>query len=126
MKRLVAACVLGTLLMLGVGPASAGETSIVGVRNGSSEFSFFLSRTVVDPGPSIIQYNNTGEDPHDLKLKRRGDRRIFAVGELEPGGVGQITPRLKRDSRYELWCSLEGHRDAGMEAVLRVRDVRPG
>ncbi len=122
---------IGSLLVLALGgtsiPAAAGEFAIttVGVRNGNSEFTFTLSRTTVDPGPALIQYQNTGEDPHDLKLKRRGDLRIFAVGELLPGGVGSISPRLKRDSRYELWCSLDGHREAGMEAVLRVRDKRP-
>lgn len=123
---------LGALVLLGATAGSSGAlagdspTTTVGVQNGASEFSFTLSRAIVDPGPSIIQYQNTGEDPHDLKVKRRGDERIFAVGELEPGGVGSVMPRLKRGSRYDLWCSLDGHRDAGMEATLRVRKKGSG
>lgn len=125
MKRLIAACVASVLLVLSASHAVAGIVpTTIGVRNGITEFSFALTQTRVNPGPSIIEYQNTGEDPHDLKMKRRGDRRIFSIGELVPGLSARITPRLKRDSRYNLWCSLDGHREAGMEAVIRVRDVR--
>ena len=131
MSRIRIAAALGALIVLGAGGASVSatagsSTTTIGVRNGVDEFSFFLSRTTVNPGPAVIQYQNIGEDPHDLKVKRRGDARIFAVGELEPDEVGHVSPRLKRDSRYELWCSLDGHREAGMEAVLKVRDNRQG
>lgn len=120
---------IAVLAVLGAGsasaPAIAGDSpTTVGVRNGFTEFSFTLSRTKVDPGPAIIQYQNTGEDPHDLQIRRRGGDRTISVGELLPGGVELVTSRLKRDSRYALWCSLDGHRDAGMEAVLEVRNSR--
>ncbi len=115
------------LLLAGglAGSASAGGgTTAVGVRNGASEFSFSLSRTKVKPGPAIIQYTNTGEDPHDLQVQRKGDDKVFEVGQLEPDEVGSISKRLKESSRYLLWCSLEGHRESGMEAVLRVKKRR--
>jgi plastocyanin len=123
-RRLVIAWGLVLIAALGASTAWAGTTA-VGVQNGISETSFSLTRSVVDPGSSFIQYTNTGEDPHDFNMKRRGDTRIFTTGEIEPGLAGVLTPRLRRDSRYTLWCSLPGHRDQGMEAVLRVRDVRP-
>ena len=122
MKRLAASYALLALVAAGVSPPSfAGGITTVGVRNGDSERSFYLSRTKVDPGPAIIQYTNTGEDPHDLKLKRRRAPRIFAIGQLKPGQLGELTPILKADSKYVLWCSLDGHRESGMEAVLFVR-----
>jgi plastocyanin len=123
----VAAALAGALLLLAAGglagTASAGEsTTAIGVRNGISEFSFSLSRNKVKPGPAIIQYTNTGEDPHDVMIRRRGAERVLAIGETLPGGVNTLpATRLRRDSRYVFWCSLEGHREAGMEAVLRVK-----
>ncbi|HYH62009.1 MAG TPA: hypothetical protein VD766_09095 [Solirubrobacterales bacterium] len=125
--RRVASALGGALCLVAVwslaGSASAGDKppTTVGVRNGASEFSFTLSRTKVKPGPAIIQYQNTGEDPHDVKILRRGARRELAIGVTEPGLTGSVTiERLKPESKYDLWCSLEGHREAGMEATLKV------
>jgi plastocyanin len=89
-----------------------------------SEFDLTLSRAKVDPGRARIEFVNQGEDPHDLKLRRLGTSRRFALGEVEPGGVAEFESlRLRRASRYRFWCSLEDglHRQSGMEATLRVR-----
>jgi len=106
-----------------VSKASAGGgPTTIGVRNGTSEFSFALSRTRVAPGPAIIQYHNTGEDPHDVLIQRKGSEVILEIGDTDPGDTNTLPEtKLKRDSKYILWCSLDGHRDAGMEAALRVR-----
>jgi plastocyanin len=116
------------LLALGslAGSASAGGgTTFVGVRNGSSEFSFLLTRTKVKPGPAIIQYTNTGEDPHDVKIQREGSDVIAELPETPSGEVNTFPEmKLKKSSTYTLWCSLDGHREAGMEAVLKVRKRR--
>ncbi len=121
----VALALASALLLVTVGLlaslASAGGTTTIGVQNGASERSFVLTRSKVPPGPAIIQYTNTGEDPHDLKVQRKGGEVVWEIGELGPDEVGSISERLKRDSRYILWCSLDGHRESGMEAVLRVK-----
>jgi len=62
-----------------------------------------------------------GEDPHDLQIQRLGDADQFSIPELPPGEVGEASLRLHRDSRYVMWCSLEDHRQLGMEASVRVR-----
>lgn len=99
----------------------------IGVRNGSTEFSFYLSRTRVAPGPAFVQYTNTGEDPHDLKLQRTGRLKEYATGVVPPGEIGELDiPKLKPSSTYRLWCSLDGHAAAGMEAVVRVKKKRRG
>jgi len=114
--------VAGTLA--GSAAAGGGPTTI-GIRNGTSEFSFSLSRTKVEPGPALIQYTNTGEDPHDVMIRRRGAENVLEIGETLPGAFNTLAvPKLRSDSRYVLWCSLEGHSDAGMEAVLRVARKR--
>jgi plastocyanin len=107
-------------------PASAGDgMTTIGVRNGASEFSFSLSRTKVKPGRALIQYTNTGEDPHDVKIRRRGSQTEAALPETPSGGVNAFpVMKLKANSTYILWCSLDGHREAGMEADLRVRKRR--
>jgi plastocyanin len=86
----------------------------------ASEFRFNLSRTTVKAGPSIIQLAIRGEDPHDLKVRRIGSAGVSSVPETLPGGVAEWRGTLKR-GRYELYCSLPGHKRAGMRAVLTVK-----
>jgi hypothetical protein len=89
------------------------------------EYRIRLSRGAVKPGPALIQFVNRGEDPHDLRLKRIGASatRAFGLPELRPGGLVQLETRL-RTGRYRLWCSLPGHEQRGMRAVLSVRRSR--
>jgi hypothetical protein len=85
------------------------------------EYSLVLSRGTVRRGPALIQFLNRGEDPHDLRLRRIGEvAHTVSVPELRPGGLAELDTRL-RTGRYRLWCSLPGHRERGMRALLRVR-----
>ncbi len=121
------AAVAVALALCGVAiPASAGDApTTIGVRNGTAERSFALSRKRVPPGPALIQYTNTGEDPHDVLIRRKGSQKVTAIGETDPGGLNTFPlMKLKRSSKYVLWCSLDGHRESGMEAALRVKKKR--
>ena len=127
--RTAGALAATSLVLAGGGfaiPASAGDgPTTIGVRNGASERSFALSRTRVKPGPALIQYTNTGEDPHDVKIQRKGSETVISLPET-PSGEANAFPvmKLRQDSKYILWCSLDGHRESGMEADLRVRKRR--
>jgi hypothetical protein len=87
----------------------------------ASEFGDVHSRAKLPPGPALIELYNGGEDPHNLRIKRQGRKRVWRVPRLEPGGVGEVELRLRRGRRYVLWCSLPAHRERGMEAKLRAR-----
>lgn len=117
MKRLA---VLGLLLALAA-PAQAAAPSRLLVE--ATEFRFTLSRTTVKPGPAIVQLAIRGEDPHDLKLRKLGGKaraQIASVPETLPGGVAEWRGKLSK-GRWELSCSIEGHKQAGMRTVLTVR-----
>ena len=81
---------------------------------------------MLNPGPAIVQFRNTGEDPHDLVLQRSDLPHEFKRPELGPGGLETFNFRFRKGVRYRLWCSLEGHEAAGMAAGLRVRPRRIG
>jgi hypothetical protein len=123
----VAGC-LAAAVLLGAAPAPGSERGAppptrIGVRG--DEFDLTLSRTRVVPGPAVIQFQNSGEDPHDLKVKRVGSASEIGTGELGPGDVQNLPQmRLRRASSYRLWCSLENHASYGMEATLRVKRRR--
>lgn len=94
-----------------------------------TEYDLLLSKRKLVPGRAIVQFVNAGEDAHNLILQRldRGGAQVdnqFAAGEVEPGDYANIDARLKKGSRYVLWCSLQDHRQRGMEATLRTRRHR--
>jgi len=86
----------------------------------ASEWDLTVSSTRPDPGPAIVELYNRGEDPHDVRIKRRGSKRVVAIPETPSQQLSRIETTLRPKSRYRLWCSLEGHRELGMEAELRT------
>ena len=84
--------------------------------------SLILSRSKIDPGRAIIQFINSGEDVHDLQVKRNGAVDVQRqTGNVDPGDQDEVELKLREDSKYALWCSLDGHREYGMDATLKVR-----
>lgn len=105
-------------------PASPERVQVQG-----SEYDLVLSRAKLTPGRAIVQFLNAGEDAHDLQMQRLDSSgaqvgAVVGAGEVDPGEYANIDTRLKRGSRYVLWCSLKEHRQLGMEATLRARKHR--
>jgi hypothetical protein len=86
------------------------------------EYHFVLSRTALQAGPAIIQLADRGEDPHDLRLVKAGTvgAHAAAIPQVLPGGVGEWRGTLTR-GRWKLYCTLPGHAQLGMRAVITVR-----
>ena len=90
----------------------------------AEEWRLRLSRPKLRAGRAVIQLYNRGEDVHDLRMRRVGRGRVIGTPETAPGDVARLRTRLRRGRRYNLWCSIPGHREAGMEARLEVRKRR--
>ena len=93
------------------------------VQVGADEFGYTLSRQAIPAGPAIVQLANFGEDEHDLRLRRAGGTRTYAIGKVRPGRVAELETRFLA-GRFTLWCSLADHRKRGMSATLVVRKPR--
>lgn len=103
-------------------PASAAPSrppTAVGV--GEREWRVALYRPVVRVGRVKFNVRNFGEDGHDLAVRQRSGRRIGSLPEIKPGARASLVVRLRRPGRYTVYCSLDGHEELGMKAVLRVR-----
>ena len=99
--------------------ASAAAPPPTRVQVTSTEFRLSMSRVVVPGGRVRIELVNFGEDPHDLKLRRIGGKYTYTIPETHPGERSTKTLRLVA-GRYQVWCAVDGHRDWGMRATLRV------
>jgi hypothetical protein len=114
----VAAVIAGLL----VAPAPAArQPAPARVQVVADEFTLALSRRTLEAGPAIVELANFGEDPHDLKLRRRArGAPTLRIPEVEPGHQAQLRARLA-PGRFVLWCSVADHRQRGMRARLTVR-----
>jgi plastocyanin len=83
------------------------------------EYKFTLSRTVVPAGKVILEFDNKGQDEHNLNVLSGGGELSGSFANEQSGGVTQEALDLKPGS-YTLFCSLPEHEAKGMKATLVV------
>jgi plastocyanin len=119
------AVVIAAVACFSAGPGTAtagGPIAVSATAYDTADYSLILSRAKVDPGDRTVQFRNSGEDAHDLKVKRVGGTRLYSAGEVPSGGDPvTVDVHFHRRSTYVLYCSLANHRALGMEAHLKVR-----
>ena len=117
------AAVCGCALLAGAAQAKA-PTQIGVTADDVPTMTLSLSPAALPkapPGPARIELHNSGEDPHDMVIKRLGGNAKHRFDELPPGESQELELKLRAGSRYNLWCTLPGHRSQGMEATMRVK-----
>lgn len=82
------------------------------------DYSITPSKSSLPPGAYTFQINNEGKTAHNLTVAGPGVSAA-ASPEIAPGQSGQLTVTLMKGS-YELWCSIDGHKDLGMDIHLAV------
>jgi plastocyanin len=115
-------------VMLGIAALSVGGGAQAGASGAPSrllvkgvEFNLTLSRDQIDHGPSIVDFQNDGQDPHNLVIQKVGGGPKHQTGGKTPAGaVDEINLRFRPGKRYVLFCSLKHHRRKGMVAHISV------
>jgi len=84
----------------------------------SGQLKFDKSTLEARAGTVTIAMRNASQVPHDVSIEGGGvDRRGKVV---KGGGTSTVRAKLKPGS-YTFYCSVDGHRQAGMEGKLTVR-----
>ena len=112
---------LGAAIVLSAPAAVAARPTAVGV--GEREWRIALYRPWVPAGLVKFNVKNFGEDGHDFVVRNARGVTRARLPELGAGETASVTGRLMRRGRYTVYCSLPGHRELGMQAVLRVRSA---
>ena len=81
----------------------------------ATEMSYDPSSIVVDAGEVPVRIVNEGTVVHDLRIEG-----LPFLLEAQPGATETSVVDLEPGT-YEFYCSIPGHREAGMEGVLEVR-----
>jgi len=81
----------------------------------ATEMAYEPDAVAVDAGDVEVVLHNEGSMLHDLRIE---DEELVVEAMSGETGTGEIS--LEAGS-YQFFCSISGHREAGMEGVLEVR-----
>ncbi len=124
---IAAVCLLVSMIAVGLAIRYADERDASATPGGVVEFEIELGDLFVRPatidvpaGSTIaLHVRNGGAIPHDLKLNG-----IEGTDMLDPGDEADITlDPLTADA--SAWCTVPGHRAAGMELMIQVTGGGP-
>jgi uncharacterized cupredoxin-like copper-binding protein len=96
-------------------PDAGGQT----VNVSETEYKLDPSNPTVQPGTVSFKATNDGSVDHNLEVEGpEGEQELEQ--DLAPGESGTLTVDLSKPGKYEFYCPIGGHRDAGMEGEITV------
>ena len=102
----------------GGGRPAATPATAHSVTATERDFSITLSRTTFTPGTYTFTVHNLGRYAHNLTIEGPAVDKV-ASPTTPGGGSASVTVTLQRGS-YELWCSVDSHKDKGMDLTITV------
>jgi plastocyanin len=98
-------------------PKSSAGT-VLSLQADPSQLKFDKSALSAKPGKVTIVMKNPSPLPHDVAIEGNG---VDAVGKVvNQGGTSTATATLKAGT-YTFYCSVDNHRQGGMEGTLTVK-----
>jgi plastocyanin len=98
--------------------AGGGGTIAVAADPGGA-LEFEQKSLTAKPGNNTVELTNSSSTPHDVVIEDDGGEEI-AKTEVITDGTDETTADLQ-DGEYTFYCSVPGHRQAGMEGKLTVK-----
>jgi plastocyanin len=99
---------------------SAGSASAVDVEaDPSGNLAFTSDTATAKAGKATINFTNESPVPHDVKIEDENGEEIGGT-EVISEGSDSAEVELKPGT-YTYFCSIPGHRQAGMEGTLTVK-----
>jgi len=109
-------------------PAPAGASGGSGGSGGSSKVSlqanpegqleYNTKSLTAKAGKVSVDFTNSSSLPHDVTIESSSGQKVGATPTFS-GGSKTLTVDLKAGT-YKFYCSVPGHRQAGMEGTLTV------
>ena len=99
--------------------ASGGGGGVIKVAaDPNGDLAFVQKSLTAKPGKNTIEFTNESSLPHDAKIEKGGEE--IGGTEVVTGEKADATVELDA-GEYTFFCSVPGHRDAGMEGKLTVK-----
>ena len=101
----------------GAASGGGGGQTLKIAADPSGALKFDKSSLTAKAGKVTIVMDNPSDVPHAVEIEGNG---VEEEGEtVEKGGVSKASADLKA-GKYEFYCPVDGHKEAGMEGTLTV------
>jgi plastocyanin len=98
------------------GTAEADAKNVVSIpADASGQLAYQVKSATAKPGKVTLQSKNDASVPHNIAIKGDGEGPV-----VQGGKVSEVSTNLKA-GRYEFYCSVPGHEQAGMKGNLTVK-----
>jgi plastocyanin len=102
----------------GGGSTGGGSSSGTAVNVTLADFSISIAGgTTLNPGTYTLNVSNTGPTAHNLTIEGPGVNE--PATPTFTSGTQKLTVTLKQ-GKYEFFCSVPGHKEAGMDVDVTV------
>ena len=98
------------------GGGGGGATKLKLTADPSGALKFDKTSLSAKPGKVTITMDNPSSTPHAVEVEGNG---VEKVTKTLTKGTASLTADLKA-GKYEFYCPVDGHRQAGMEGTLTV------
>jgi uncharacterized cupredoxin-like copper-binding protein len=98
---------------------SAGASTLEFEADPSGQLAYTTDEATGKAGKVTVNFTNQSPIPHDVALEDEAGETI-AETETVAEGTDSTTAELK-PGKYTFYCTVPGHRQAGMEGTLTVK-----
>jgi plastocyanin len=101
-------------------PAASGGASKVSLEaNTEGQLAYNTKSLSAKAGKVTVDFTNSSSLPHNVTIEATGGEKVGATPTFS-GGSKSVAVNLKPGT-YKFFCSVPGHRQAGMEGTLTVK-----
>jgi plastocyanin len=98
---------------------SAGSASTLDIETASSGLAYSSNSATAKAGKVTVDFTNPQAIPHDVAIESSGGE---VIGQTETTAEGSDSTEVELEpGTYTYFCTVPGHREAGMEGTLTVK-----
>jgi plastocyanin len=99
--------------------AAASGATVKFEADPSGQLAYTQTEVSAPAGTDTIEFNNPASLTHDVVIEDSSGNQVAATDQIQ-GGSTTTTADLK-PGKYTFFCSVDSHREAGMEGTLTVK-----
>jgi plastocyanin len=101
------------------GEAESGAGGTLAIEAAASGLEFASNTAEAEAGTVDLEFNNPQSTGHDVAIEDSGGKVIGETEIVSEGG--SATSVELKPGTYKFFCTIPGHREAGMEGTLTVK-----
>ena len=100
--------------------SAGGAGTITQAADPTGQLKFTKSSLTANAGKVTVDFTNKSPVPHDMVIQQGTNGSVVGKTPVFSGGSKSFTVKLKPGT-YTFYCSVPGHRQAGMQGTLTVK-----